>query len=48
VLCFGLAEPSVYVFVPRYRHFFPPEVEFSAIGALDAQQLSDASNKKQA
>jgi hypothetical protein len=25
VLCFGLAECSVYIFVPRYCHLYSPE-----------------------
>jgi hypothetical protein len=39
VLCLGLAECSVYVFVPRNRHFCSPENRITAIDALDAPQL---------
>ena len=27
VLCLGLAECSVYIFVPRYCHLYSPEIE---------------------
>jgi hypothetical protein len=40
VLCFGLAERSVYIFIPRNCHlFYSSEIGLTTIKTLDAQQI---------